>query len=126
MRRAAWRRASPTPSSVPANRVNILTADAAVHLMSVLRSDPVYADLMTGLKNNLRNNRMPALLPDETAVFHKTGSLDGVANDVGIVQDDKVDFVLAFLTDRQSDPAQTSNDIAACTARVYEVLARAR
>jgi beta-lactamase class A len=90
-----------------------------------LRADPTYADLMTGLKNNLRNNRMPALLPDEAAVFHKTGSLDGVANDVGIVQDDKVDFTLAFLTDRQHDPAQTSNDIAVCTLRVYEAMAQA-
>jgi len=113
------------PELGPANRVNILTADAAVHLLSVLRSDPTYADLMTGLKNNLRNNRMPALLPDEAAVFHKTGSLDGVANDVGIVQDDKVDFTLAFLTDRQRDPAQTSNDIAACTLRVYEAMVQA-
>jgi beta-lactamase class A len=113
------------PELGPANRVNILTADAAAHLFAVLRSDPTYADLMTGLKNNLRNNRMPALLPDEAAVFHKTGSLDGVANDVGIVQDDKVDFTLAFLTDRQGDPAQTSNDIAACTLRVYEALAKA-
>ena len=108
----------------PRNRVNILTADAAVRLMSVLRSDPLYVDLMTGLKNNLRNNRIPALLPDHVSVFHKTGSLDGVANDVGIVQDDEVDFVLAFLSDRQSDTAQTSNDIAACSAQVYETLAR--
>ena len=113
------------PELGPANRTNVLTADAAVHLMSVLRSDPLYADLMVGLKNNLRNNRIPALLPDHVAVFHKTGSLEGVADDVGIVQGDTVDFILAFLTDRQGDTAKTSNDIAACAARVYEALAQA-
>jgi beta-lactamase class A len=104
------------------NRASVLTADPAVHLFSVLRADPRYADLMLALKNNLRNNRIPSLLPEHVAVFHKTGSLDGVANDAGIVQDDSVDFTVAFLTDRQADTTQTSNDIAACSLRLYERL----
>ena len=106
----------------PQNRVNVLTADAALRLLSALRSDPLYGDLVLGLQNNLRNNHIPALLPEDVTVIHKTGSLDGVANDIGIVQDERVAFAIAFLTDGQSDTARTSNDIAACSLAVWNVL----
>jgi beta-lactamase class A len=109
----------------PRNRVNVLTTDACIRIWSALRHDPIYRDLMIALKNNLRNQRIPALLPDEVAVFHKTGSLDGVVNDVGIVDDGRVCFALAFLTDEQSDPLKATNDIAACSLAVYELVSRA-
>jgi beta-lactamase class A len=109
----------------PRNRVNVLTTDACIRIWSALQHDPVYGDLMIALKNNLRNQRIPALLPDEVAVYHKTGSLDGVVNDVGILQDDRVCFALAFLTDAQSDPLRTTNDIAAWSLAVYELVSRA-
>jgi beta-lactamase class A len=114
----------------PRGRGNILTADAAVHIMSVLRVDPIYEDLMVALKNNLRNNRIPALLPEHVAVFHKTGSVDGVVNDVGIVKDHKVDFALAFLTDNQGasasmSSAMVSNEIAECASTIYTTLINA-
>ncbi len=110
----------------PKNRVNVLTTDACIRIWTALKDDPIYGDLMIALKNNLRNQRIPALLPDEVAVFHKTGSLDGVVNDVGILQDDRVCFGLAFLTDAQSDPLKTTSDIAACALAVYERVARSR
>jgi beta-lactamase class A len=77
---------------------------------------------MAALQNNLRNNRIPALLPEHVAVIHKTGSLDGVANDVGIVQDDRVAFSVAFLTDRQADTVRASSDIAACALAIFDLL----
>jgi beta-lactamase class A len=107
------------------NRANVLTADAAVRLFSVVKTEPAYADLFLALKNNLRNNRIPALLPEHVSVIHKTGSLDGVANDAGIVQDDKVDFTVAFLTDRQPDPIKTSYDIASCSLELFNCLSGA-
>ena len=106
----------------PRNRVNVLTTDACIRIWTALKHDPLYGDLMIALKNNLRNQRIPALLPDEVAVFHKTGSLDGVVNDVGILQDERGCFALAFLTDGQSDPLKTTNDIAACSLAVYELV----
>jgi beta-lactamase class A len=109
----------------PRNRVNVLTTDACIRIWTALKHDPIYGDLMTALKNNLRNQRIPALLPDEVAVFHKTGSLNGVVNDAGILQDDRVCFALAFLTDEQSDPLKTTNDIAACSLAMYELVSRA-
>ena len=109
----------------PRNRVNVLTTDACIRIWSALKHDPIYGDLMIALKNNLRNQRIPALLPDEVAVFHKTGSLNGVVNDVGILDDGRVCFALAFLTDAQSDPLRTTNDIAACSLAAYELVSRA-
>jgi beta-lactamase class A len=109
----------------PRNRVNVLTTDACIRILSALKHDPIFGDLMIALKNNLRNQRIPALLPDDVAVFHKTGSLNGVVNDVGILDDGRVCFALAFLTDEQSDPLRTTNDIAACSLSVYELVSRA-
>lgn len=108
----------------PRNRVNILTTDACIRIWTALKRDPLYGDLMVALKNNLRNQRIPALLPEEVAVFHKTGSLDGVVNDVGILEDDRVCFALAFLTDGQTDPLKTTNEIAACSLAAYELVSR--
>lgn len=106
----------------PKNRANMLTAEAALDLLSALRSQSLYADLALALKNNLRNNRIPALLPESVAVIHKTGSLDGVANDVGIVADDAVEFAIAFLTDGQADSVRISSDIAACSLAVFDLI----
>jgi beta-lactamase class A len=108
----------------PRNRANILTADATVLLFSLLRTEPMFADLFLALKNNIRNNRIPALLPEHVTVIHKTGSLDGVANDAGIVQDDNVDFTVVFLTDKQADTIRTSNDIANCSLELFNLLSR--
>jgi len=104
------------------NRVNVLTADAAAVLLHAIWSEPLHADLAIALTNNLRNHRIPALLPEHVQVMHKTGSLEGVVNDVGIVSDRDVAFTLAFLCDGQADAIQTSSEIAACARAVYDEL----
>jgi Beta-lactamase class A len=107
----------------PKNRVNLLTAEAAVTLLMEASANPLYRDVLTGLENNLRNNRIAANLPDSAVVAHKTGSLNGVVNDAGLVRDGAIAFAIAFLTDAQADPGRTTLDIAACTASVYAALA---
>jgi beta-lactamase class A len=106
----------------PKNRASVFTAEAVLRLIDVLRSDPHYADLVLALKNNLRNNRIPALLPEHVTVIHKTGSLEGVANDAGLVEDGQVEFAVAFLSDHQADTARASSDTAACSLALYELL----
>lgn len=110
----------------PANRANVLTADAALDLLAAAQRDPIHADLMLAMSNNLRGQRIPALLPEAVVVAHKTGSLNGVVNDVGVVRGLAVAFAVAFLTDGQSDPAATSNDIAICALQLFERLAAGR
>lgn len=106
----------------PVGRANILTALHALDLFTAVRTDPPYADLLTALDNNLRNQRIPAQLPDDVLVAHKTGSLNGVVNDVGVVRGQGIEFTVAFLTDGQPDPAKTSDDIAACVLTLFERL----
>lgn len=74
------------------------------------------------LVNNLRNERLSARLPDEVPVAHKTGSLEGVVNDVGVVVAERP-YVLAVLMDRQSDRARSSIEISELSERVYGLVA---
>lgn len=104
------------------NRANILTAKGALRLLQAAWNDPRYADLAVAMKNNLRGQRIPARLPEHLAVMHKTGSLQGVANDVGIIFDDEVAFGLAFLCDRQPDTILTSTEIGRCVLDVYDTI----
>ncbi len=109
----------------PAGRANILTANAALDLLDAVRADPAFAELLGALDHNLRNTRIPALLPDDVWIAHKTGSLNGVVNDVGVVRGQGVEFAVAFLTDGQPDAARASNDIADCSLKLFERLVRA-
>lgn len=48
------------------------------------------------LKQCQTNGRIPKFLPVGTAVAHKTGTMDRVANDVGIVYSPKGDYILSL------------------------------
>ncbi|MEO0809757.1 MAG: serine hydrolase [Pseudomonadota bacterium] len=106
----------------PANRANQMTAEDTVRLFIYLAQQAHYAPLITFLKNNLRNARIPALLPEDAVIAHKTGSLDGVVNDAGIVSRGGRSFIAAFLSEKQNDPLKTQNDIAACTLALFNLL----
>ena len=104
------------------NRANVMRALDVLKLFQLLRSERRYGAIVLALENNLRNARIPALLPDEVVIAHKTGSLDGVVNDAGIVRLGVETFVAVFLSDRQADPLATSNDIAMCSQELFELI----
>lgn len=56
-------------------------------------SDRQMLDIMAQCQTN---SRIPAKLPDGVTVAHKTGSIDHLANDAGIVMTQKGDYVLAL------------------------------
>ena len=56
-------------------------------------SDKQMLDIMAQCETNAR---IPALLPPGTRVAHKTGTLDHLANDAGIVYTPKGDYILAL------------------------------
>jgi beta-lactamase class A len=93
-----------------ANRVNQLSALDAIKIFDVLHSQPRYAPIVKVLENNLRNNRIPALLPDDVVVTHKTGSLLGVVNNIGRLSYADKSLTLAVLADGQRDAIATSRD----------------
>ena len=106
----------------PRNRANAMSALDVLALFRSLRAEPRYAPIIVALENNLRNARIPALLPDDAVIAHKTSSLEGVVNDAGIVRLDTHEFTVALLCDDQADPAATSNDIAACSEALFGLL----
>lgn len=106
----------------PKNRANQMTAFDVIKMFELLHSERRYGPIILMLENNLRNERIPALLPDQAVIAHKTGSLNGVTNDAGIVRLGIESFLVAFLTDCQADPIATANDIAACSKGLYELI----
>jgi beta-lactamase class A len=100
-------------------RANITTADDSLLIVEALATNPAYKSLITALRNNLRNFRMPLRLPDTLPVAHKTGSLTGVAVDAGIAFGRNVDLAVAFLSDHQSDTARTSLSIGDCMGQIW-------
>jgi beta-lactamase class A len=101
-------------------RLNVTTAADALTMMTRMAEDSFYEPLIHALKNNLRNIRIPLRLPDTLPIAHKTGSLEGAANDMGIVYGCQVDLAVAFLCDGQADTARTSLAIGDCMAAVWD------
>ena len=64
------------------------------------------------------NNKIPLLLPLDFQVAHKTGEVDGVSHDVGIVYADKP-FVVAF-TSSEVDAGQYNCLIASISKRLFD------
>ena len=84
-----------------AEKNNVTTPKEMQELMRCLyfglvidgETDRSILEVMTGCENNLR---IPAGLPKGTRVAHKSGSLDHVGNDVGIVYTPDGDYVLSL------------------------------
>jgi hypothetical protein len=68
------------------------------------------------------NDRLPAHLPPGTRVAHKTGNLDGIVHDVGIVYAPGAPFVIALLAEDAWDYGPVAEAQAALTRAVYDHL----
>ena len=65
-------------------------------------------------------DRLPALLPPDTEVAHKTGNLPEVTHDVGIVYAPQPIYIIAVLSDRSGE----SEPIASLSRAVYDYFNR--
>jgi beta-lactamase class A len=99
-------------------RSNTLTVADSVRLLRAVFVDAVYDPLLRFLLNNVRNQRIPRLLDDTIWVAHKTGSLAGVVNDIGIVFSRDDAFILSVLCDGQADTLAAEHDIARLSADI--------
>ncbi len=95
-------------------RANVTTATDCATVLAAVFQLPALAPLRPALRSSLFNSRILLRMPDEIIVSHKTGSLAGVVNDVGVIHAPSGDLIACFLTDGQDDPARTSADIGAC------------
>ncbi len=70
------------------------------------------------LKKQQLNNKLPRDLPQEIEVAHKTGEIDSVSHDAGIVFIPKGDYIIAVLSDTDL-PSAAEDRIAAISKAVY-------
>ena len=67
------------------------------------------------------NDRIPKYLPSDVKVAHKTGELDNVRHDAGIVYGQKGDYIFVFLTETPA-PGDTTEEIAQFSKKIYDAL----
>ena len=97
-------------------RLNTISARDAVRILQAILADPSYDLLLLALVNNVRNQRIPRFFDDDIIVAHKTGSLNGVVNDIGIVMAPTHAFILTVFSDGQDDTDRTEGEIARLAA----------
>ena len=67
------------------------------------------------------NDRIPKYLPQDVKVAHKTGELETIRNDAGIVYGKRGDYIFVFLTDT-ANPLNTAEQIATLSKQIFEEL----
>ena len=81
-----------------------------------------YMDMLDIMKRQQRRNKIPSMLPGNVIVANKTGEIDGVENDIGIIFSEKGDFSVAFLLSSQSDAGMAQMSIGNCTLELYKMI----
>jgi beta-lactamase class A len=103
-------------------RHNILTAVDAVVLLRRVYAMDYLRPLRHFLCNSVRNQRIPRFLDDGTVVAHKTGSLAGVVNDVGVIELAKGPVIAVFLCQNQLDVDAAEGDVARTARAICQAI----
>lgn len=78
------------------------------------------ADMFNLLKAQTHCNKIPAQLPEGVKTANKTGELDNVENDAGIIYDSKNDVVIVFMSQNLSSAGSAQNTIATLSRTIYD------
>lgn len=97
------------------------TRDMAVLFRHLYANRLGRKDLWQWLINSLRNNRIPGELPDDLQVANKTGSLEGVANDAGVILG-QPPLLVVIMTEGQTDTNETTLEISKLTLEICTAL----
>ncbi len=82
-------------------------------------SNAAFLDL---LKQQKINNRLPGGLPQGASIAHKTGDLDGLVHDAGIVFSPSGDYVIAALSGPWTQPASAAPAFTQLSREVYAAM----
>jgi len=107
----------------PPLRANLTTARDCYKLLHKVDTEQHFAALKHMLRNNLRNERIPKLLPDEAKIAHKTGTLNGLMHDIALIESPDAAYALIILADNLPDGHDFANDIARFSKQVYDLMA---
>lgn len=100
------------------------TADDTLDFYSKLYSKQLIsqnasAQMLEILKRQKLNDRIPKYLPEETKVAHKTGELDRVKHDAGIVFTQKGDYIIVLMS-QTPEPLHAAEVEAQISKKVWE------
>ncbi len=84
-----------------------------------LASKSLTQDMLALLKNQTLNTKIPKYLPKNTIIAHKTGELDYLSHDAGIVYTPKGDYVIVVMSETRS-PVIANEKIAKISKGIYE------
>lgn len=79
-------------------------------------------EMLSILKEGEINDRIPAKLPKDVTIYHKTGNAVGFLHDVGIVDTPKAVYYIGIMTSDVTDEAATTNTIANVSKIVYDFM----
>jgi beta-lactamase class A len=108
--------------------VNRVTANGLVGLLRLIAEERAYsAELSRQMLDILHQQEfkkgIPARLPREVRVAHKTGDISTVAHDAGVVYaPGRKPYVVAILTEWDADAGSRSPTIASISHAVFEQL----
>ena len=98
-------------------------SDVALLLQKLYRGQLVSASSTAAfiklLKAQQINNRLPAGLPAGTVIAHKTGDLNGLVHDAGIVYTAHGDYIVVALTGPWAEPGNAPAWFANFSSQVY-------
>lgn len=83
-----------------------------------LASKDLTQEMLSLLKAQTINTKLPKYLPKGTITAHKTGELDFLSHDAGIVYTEKGDYVIVVLT-KTNSPADANEKIALISSNVF-------
>lgn len=81
---------------------------------------PHAADMMQLLAAQTRKNKIPAQMPANVSVANKTGELEDVENDAGIIYHASNDLVVVFLSEKLSGAGAAQAGIARLSRFIYD------
>src|SRR5215213_5170347 len=97
--------------------------DIEIYFAELLAGEVVNPDvsalILQILKDQAVDDRFPCLLPFETEIAHKTGNLDHVVHDVGIIWTDEGPVILVAMIEDPADDAEATLVIQRLAAIAY-------
>ncbi|WP_346355583.1 serine hydrolase [Azotosporobacter soli] len=84
-------------------------------------SDQAMLEIMQRQEDNMI---IPAQLPHQLKIAHKTGQLDGMYYDCGIVYGKKGDYILCLMAENIKDEAHVMYDMSSLSLAIYDKIGR--
>jgi beta-lactamase class A len=106
-----------TPQQTSARDVGLLFEDL---YNGTLNSSASNAAFLALLKNQEVNDRLPQGLPAGTIIAHKTGNLDNVVHDAGIVYGPKTNYLVVVMSGGWSLPGNAPASFAALSGQLWQ------